>query len=217
MGLFGAHAEPLAPLGLVIREVPFEPHHLGLVLEGEHVGCDAIEEPPVVADDHSAARELEERILEGSQGVDVEIVRRLVEQQDIAPLGQHLRQLDSVPLAPRELAHQFLLIGAFETERGHIGPGVELAVTHHDDVVATADLLVDGRIWRESRPVLVDVGEGHRLSDVERSCVEWLQAGDQLEEGRLPRTVRSDDADDASWGQQERQAVEQEAVAESLD
>src|SRR4051794_25222159 len=63
----GLGAELVAPPGLVGLEVPLEPRDLRVALEGEHVGGDAVEEPPVVGDDHRAAREGEERLLERAE------------------------------------------------------------------------------------------------------------------------------------------------------
>jgi hypothetical protein len=41
----------------------------------------------------------------------VEVVRRLVEQDEVPPLLQQLRQVDAVPLAPGELPHLFCWSG----------------------------------------------------------------------------------------------------------
>jgi hypothetical protein len=49
------------------------------------VGGDAVEEPAVVADDHGAAGEVLQRLFQGAHGVDVQVVGRLVEQQDVGP------------------------------------------------------------------------------------------------------------------------------------
>src|SRR4051794_1078266 len=55
--LVGVGAELLLAEGLVLAEVALEPPHLRIALEGEDVRGDAIEEPPIVADDHRAAGE----------------------------------------------------------------------------------------------------------------------------------------------------------------
>jgi hypothetical protein len=47
---------------------------------------DAVEEPAIVADDHRAAGEIEEGLLQRAQRVDVEVVSRLVEQQQVRSL-----------------------------------------------------------------------------------------------------------------------------------
>src|SRR5207249_1201105 len=70
----GLRAEPPAPVGLVVLVVALEPDRAALALEGEDVGGDAVEEPAVVADDHGAAAEVDERVLHGAQRVDVEVV-----------------------------------------------------------------------------------------------------------------------------------------------
>jgi hypothetical protein len=82
--LVGVDAEALVAIRLVVAEVPLPPPGLGVPFEGEHVGGDAIEEPPVVADHDGTTGEGQQRVLERPQRVDVEIVGRLVEQQDVA-------------------------------------------------------------------------------------------------------------------------------------
>ena len=90
VGLVGVDTETLVTIRLVVAEVPLPPAGLGLPLEGEHVGGDAVEEPPVVADDHGATGERQECVLEGPQRVDVEVVGRLVEQEDVAAAASTL-------------------------------------------------------------------------------------------------------------------------------
>ena len=63
-------------------------------------------------DHDGAAGEVEQRVLERAQRVDVEVVRRLVEQQQVAARAQQLREVDAVPLAAREVADALLLVGA---------------------------------------------------------------------------------------------------------
>src|SRR5688500_18815972 len=57
-------AEPLDLVLLVVLEVALEPEPLGLALVGEDVRRHAVEEPAVVAHDHGAAGELQQRALE---------------------------------------------------------------------------------------------------------------------------------------------------------
>ena len=54
-----------------------------------------------MADDHRAAGEILERILERAKRLDIEVVGRLVEQQDVAAVLEHLGQMDPVALAAR--------------------------------------------------------------------------------------------------------------------
>src|SRR5262249_16866822 len=101
--------------------VSFEPHYATVALEGEHVRGDTVEEPAVVADHHRAAREFDKRVFERAQRVDVEIVGRLVEQQEVAPSAEGLREMPPVSSPPRKLAHLLLLIAALEIERRDVG------------------------------------------------------------------------------------------------
>src|SRR5262249_2098181 len=97
-------AEAALLVFLIVGEVALEPLHVALPLEGEHVGGDAIEEPAVVADDDRAAGEILERLFERTQGVDVEIVGGLVEQDHVGAGLEHLGEMHAVALAARELA-----------------------------------------------------------------------------------------------------------------
>src|SRR6185369_7057959 len=105
MGLLGLDAEPLAAIGLVVLVIALEPHDAAVALEGEHVGRDAVEEPPVVADHHGTAAERHERLLETPQRVDVEVVRRLVEEEQVAAALQELREMQAISLAAGQVLH----------------------------------------------------------------------------------------------------------------
>lgn len=51
-----------------------------------------------MADDDRAAREFGQGLLQRAQGIDIKIVGRLIEQDDIAFLPQHLGQVYAVAL-----------------------------------------------------------------------------------------------------------------------
>ena len=90
--------------------VPSNHVDLRVALEREDVRRDAVEEPAVVRDHDGAAGEVEQRLLERAQRVDVEVVRRLVEQQHVAAAAEQLREVDAVPLAAGELPDRLLLV-----------------------------------------------------------------------------------------------------------
>jgi len=46
--------------------------------------CDPIEEPAVVTDDHGATREIEQRLLQSPECVNIEIVGWLIQQQEVS-------------------------------------------------------------------------------------------------------------------------------------
>ena len=82
--LIGFGAEPALAIGFVVLVVALEPHHLAVAFERQDVRRDAVEEPAIVADDDGAAGERQQRLFERAQRVDVEVVGRLVEQQQVA-------------------------------------------------------------------------------------------------------------------------------------
>ncbi len=84
MGLSGIFAFAFPVILNILLIVAFEPYHLGVTFEGEDMCCDAIEEPAIVRNDHGAAREGHQGVLEGAQSFDIQIIGRFVEQQNVA-------------------------------------------------------------------------------------------------------------------------------------
>jgi hypothetical protein len=64
----------------------------GAVVDVQGVAGDVVQEALVVGDDHRAAGVVGEKLLEPADGQDVEVVGRLVEQQDVDAADQDLRQ-----------------------------------------------------------------------------------------------------------------------------
>ncbi len=86
----------------VVGVVALEKDHFAVAFEGEHVRGDSIEEPAVVRDHDSRAWETQQCILERPESFDVEVVRRLIEQQQIAPRSQQLCKMHAVALTARQ-------------------------------------------------------------------------------------------------------------------
>src|SRR5690349_7477071 len=123
---FGSRPKASLFIRLVILEVPLEPLHVAVALEGQHVRRDPVEKEAVVADDDGAAGEILERLLERAQRIDIEIVGRLVEEKDVRARAQHFRQMHAVPLAARERADLFLLVATLEIESRDISPALHV-------------------------------------------------------------------------------------------
>jgi hypothetical protein len=75
----------------------------GANLECQDVRSNPVEEVTVVRNDYGASSKLEDRILEGAKRVDVEVVGRLVEEEEVALLLEGARKLQTVTLAPRKV------------------------------------------------------------------------------------------------------------------
>ena len=116
---------------------------VAITFEGEDMGCDPVEEPAVVGDYDNASRKIEDGFFEGSQGIDVQVVGRFVEEQDVASASQQLGEVDSIAFPTGEDSHFFLLVGPFEIEFRHVGAGVHPFATHVEPIESTGDFLVD--------------------------------------------------------------------------
>src|SRR3954454_12425116 len=91
-------------IGLVFLEIALEPLDMAVALEGEDVGGEAVEEHAVMRDDHGAAGEVLQRILERAERLGVEVVGRLVEEKDVGAGLEQLGEVDAVALAAGERA-----------------------------------------------------------------------------------------------------------------
>src|SRR6185437_9162695 len=201
----GLGAEPAAPVGLGVGVIAFEPHDLAVALEGEDVGRDTVEKTPVVRNDDGAARIIEQRLLQRAQRIDIEIVGRLVEQEEVGAFLQHLCEMHAVALAAGELPHLFLLVGAAEIEQRAIGAARDLAAAEIDLVLAARDLLPHGVTGPKRVARLVDVAELNRVADAELAAVGRLLLRHHAEQRRFAGAVRTDNPDNAARRQPEIQ------------
>src|SRR4029078_4332099 len=87
--LIGFLAQPLLPIYFVLAIVPFEPDHLAIAFEGHNMGRDSVKKPVIVAADDGTAGETFQSFLQCAQGIDVKIVGRLVENDEVRPFFQH--------------------------------------------------------------------------------------------------------------------------------
>ncbi len=167
-------------------------------------------------DDEHRAGEFQQRFLERAQRLDVEVVRRLVEQQHVRARDQHLRQVEPPSLTTGELAHRLLLVGAAEVEAREVGARGHLEFADRDHVLAARDILEDGLFGLQRVARLVDVRDLHRLADHDLSGIGLFFLRDQFEQGALAGAVRADDADDRPGGHLERKLVDEQAIAVAL-
>ncbi len=80
------------------------------VVHVRHVRADAGQEVPVVRDDDHGARPLVEHVLQPADAIDVQVVGRLVQQQDVRIAEQRLRQQHAQLPARRHGAHRPLVL-----------------------------------------------------------------------------------------------------------
>src|ERR1700760_4381106 len=82
----GLGAEAVDLVLLVGLEVALVPEPVRAALPGQDVRRHPVQEPPVVAGDDRAAGKLEQRVLQAAEGLDVQVVGRLVQEQGGTPL-----------------------------------------------------------------------------------------------------------------------------------
>ncbi len=68
---------------LICREITLEPADFLLAFKHQQMRANTIHEKSVVADNKNTARKIEDRLFEFAQGVHIEIISRLIKQQDI--------------------------------------------------------------------------------------------------------------------------------------
>ena len=138
MRIRGSLTQALDLVLLVGLEVTLEPVPLVGMLLGplprEDVGGDAIQEPTVVRDNDGATGESQEGILQGAQRLDVQVVGRLVQQEQVAALLEGQGQVQAVTLTTGEDARRLLLIRPLEAEGRHVGARGHLDIADLDEV-----------------------------------------------------------------------------------
>ena len=148
-----------------------------------------------MAHQQQRALEVEQHRLEQLERLDVEVVGRLVEHQQVERPREEPRQQQPVALAARQHAHR----GARAFRRKE----KVLQVAHHmlagavdlDVLGAVADVLQHGAIGIELLAQLVEVGDLEIGPEPDAAGVGDELAEQQPEQRRLPAAVRPDQAD----------------------
>jgi hypothetical protein len=78
-------------------------------MQVQHVGAHAVEELAVVRDHHQHAGILQQPLFQPQHGVEVEVIGRLVEQQQVARHHQRARQIQAHAPAAGEFRHRTLV------------------------------------------------------------------------------------------------------------
>ena len=160
---------------------------------------------------HHTAAEILEELLQHPQGVDIEVVGRLIEQQHIRCLDQQAAEMQPPSLTAGELGHRLVLLGrrkqeAFQQLGGtqflavHLHPAGGLL--HHVDHLAfrlpaiSQPAIRAGRaaaFAQQYRAVLIEVGEFHRAAQLQAAAAGRPQAGNHLQQAGFADAVGADD------------------------
>ena len=178
---------------------------------------DLVHEIAVVADDDDAAVEILEVLLENLQGIDVEVVGRFVEDEEVGALHQHGAEIEPALLASRELVDVVLLLQGREHEVLEELHGRQTSAASEVDVFGyLADGVDDLHLLVELHAVLTVVAEADGLADDEAAAVGLHQAEQHLDERALPRSVSPDDAKLLVAREVVVEVLEDDAVSEAF-
>ena len=160
-------------------------------------------------DEQDRARERLERRLERLAGLDVEVVRRLVEHEEVRPRGDEQRERQSPSLPAGERGHGPLVrlppgeeeppeerLGARPREPGRGGCRIEHRAAR-----------------RELEPVLREVAGHDAVPDGDLPVLDGMPVEDRCEQRRLARPIRADEPDLLAALDDDRGAVEEPLVS----
>src|SRR5438093_504476 len=172
-----------------------------------------VQEGAVVAHDEQHARIRPQGRRHDLLALDVEVVRRLVEDEQVVVLGDELREGEARALPAAELADAAVDGVPSEPEAAEEAPRPVLGRRR---IPHAADLLEEGALEVELLRLLREVADLQVLAPEDGSRVRVLATDQDLEEGRLPRAVRTDEADLVPLRQLEINVGEEEAAAVGL-
>ena len=115
-----------------------------VAFRGEHLCHDVVEEAAVMADENDRAGVGRKRLFEHLQRVDVEVVRRLVEHEEIGGQGEQAGEQQAVAFAAGERAHGHVHASRREKEVTHVGDDVLLLAADLHPLGTWGDRFGDG-------------------------------------------------------------------------
>ena len=141
-------------------------------------------------DEQHRAVEVAQRLHEHLLGQDVEVVRRLVEHEEVRRVEQHQGQHEARLLATAEELDQLVLFVAGELERAEqVALGADRL-----EVELLVDLLVDGQVRVEQVERLLREVAHLDATELQLAAVGLQVAGDHLQQRRLAGAVLAHDA-----------------------
>ena len=148
---------------------------------------------------------------------DIQIVRRLVQHQEVRIAHQYRAQVEPAPFPAAELPHEVVLRLRREKKMlQELRRAEAPSVPELDLLGDLTDDIDHFRVLVEREPLLRIIAEADRLADVDRSRVGRLQPQQHPDESRLARAVVADDAHFLVASETVVQSVEDDPVAEPL-
>ena len=200
-----------------MRVIAWEILHDAVTFEDEEVVHNLVHEVAVVRDDDDAASEVLQVLLQNLQRSDVEIVRGLVEDEEIGALHEYSTEVEPALLAPRKLVDVVLLLLGREHEMLEELHGRELPSASPIDVFSGfADCIYHLHLLVELHSVLTIVAETDSLTHDKTATIGLHQSEQHLHESALSCAVIADDAELFVTREVIVEVLEQDKVSVSL-
>ncbi len=167
-----------------------------------------LEQGPVVADQKHIAAPRTQRVLQHFDRLDIEVIGRLVEDEQVGVLEHHHRKSHPGPLAAGEGARAAEHRVAAEPKRAEVALD-GATIPHRAEVGGD---VVQRLLLRYLRHVLPVPGGGDGVAETKFAAAQGPLAEQGAEERRLAGAVRADEADDLAAGDAGRETVEQHPV-----
>ena len=148
-----------------------------------------------MADDQDGTVIIGDHFLQQVERFEIQIVGRLVEDQQVRAPRKFTGQQEPRAFAARQRADERIDDAGIEQELLQIPDDMLLDAEHFDPVAAVGEHLAHGFVRSHQAALLVDDDTVERLGERDRAAVGREFAGEQLEQRRLARTVCTDDAD----------------------
>ena len=143
----------------------------------------------------NASGKVAQIFLQYLQREDVEVIGRLVEDEEVGVPHEHRAQIESTTLTTTELIDvAMLLLGWEEEVLQELRCRELLTPSHRDDLGYLSSDIDYLHLLIKLQSLLRIVAESHGLTDVEPSTIRRYLPHEQLEERALARTIISHDA-----------------------
>ena len=170
-----------------------------------------------MADEEHGAGIIGDQLLEEIQRLHVEIVGRLVEDEEVRRRRQRLGQEQARPLAARQLAGGSADLLGREQEVAQIADHMaRLAIDHHLVAATIGDRVLHRQIVGQRRALLIEEGEVEIGAELHPAGIRLQLADQHFQEGRLADAVRADEADPVAPGDAGGEIIDQRAAVIGL-
>ena len=189
----------------------------------DHARAEGVEEGAVVRDDDEAARVAGQVVLEPEQRLEVEVIGRLVEEQEGRFADEQAGEVRAHDPPAGERLGELVVVGLAEAEAGEdlLGAGLEGVVDVPVVVVLGLELAAAGRdledrLVADRGALLREEAEVRAALPFDQAVIRVVFAQDDIEEGGLAGAVGADEAETVGAGDVQRHVREQGARSVGL-